>query len=66
MVNSGNRARVQTRPRQLRLPSSGMSSDLQSSLNRLQAKLEAVPEPVREERERRYQALEHALRRGRH
>ena len=65
MVRSDNRGRVQTRPRQLRLPTSGMSSDVQAALNRLQEKLEAVPTQVREERERRFEALEHALRRGR-
>jgi len=65
MVRSGNRASVNTRPRQLQLPKAGMSSDVQGALTRLQAKLQAIPQAEREERERRFQALDHAMRRGR-
>jgi hypothetical protein len=66
MVRSGNRGSVNTRPRQLHLPSSGMSSDVQAALTRLQTKLQAIPPAEREDRERRFQALDRAMRRGRH
>ena len=65
MVRSDKRSSINTRPRQMNLPSSGMSSDVQSALTRLEAKLKAMPPSVLEERERRYHELQAALRRGR-
>lgn len=66
MIKNGDRSSIQTRPRQLRLPSSGMSSDVQSALMRLEASLKAIPPRVREERERSFQQLQEALGRGKH